>query len=330
MTAERITDTTIHRRRQKAIVLAHPSVKKLFGTDSRTQYYAYAVILSQLALAYLSRNSFVAALALGCTIGPYIDAMALCFIHEATHMLIFATPVYNRLISIAVNMVMVMPLSEIFKQHHAAHHKSLGDDVYDVDVPTEFEVRLVGNSSWKKATWLCFNMIILPLRSITRLPVHTDRFLITNWIVCLTFGAGVALTSPPAFIYLILSLLQSQGLHPANTRQVQEHVYNGDESLRTVSSFSAATSSDRPDPASADVRPPTYSYYGRQNTWTLNVGMHIEHHDFPRVPWTRLAALRAIAGEDWYPADRAHPSRGFGSLVNFVVNRDISLADFAR
>lgn len=314
MTAASVTDTAIHRRRQKAILLEHPTVKKLYGADSRTQYYAYALIAVQLSLAYAVRGSFAAALLLGFTIGPYVDAAALCFIHEATHMLIFATPVYNRLISIAVNMVMVMPISEIFKQHHAAHHKSLGDDVYDVDVPTDFEIRVIGNHSWRKALWLMFNMIILPLRSLTRLPVITDRFLITNWAVCLTFGAATLLASRPTFLYLILSLLQSQGLHPANTRQVQEHIYNGDEALR------------KPD----NTRAPTYSYYGRQNFWTLNVGMHIEHHDFPRIPWTRLRKLRAIAGEEWYPSDRAHPSRGFSSLINFVMNSEISLADFAR
>jgi sphingolipid 4-desaturase/C4-monooxygenase len=308
-------DVEVHKRRQRAILAEQPGVKKLYGYDRRTQYYAYGVIVAQLVLAYLCRGSFARAVVLGCTLGPYVDAMALCFIHEATHMLVFATPMYNRLLSIATNMVMVMPLSEIFKQHHSAHHKNLGDDSYDVDVPTAFEVKLVGNSSLGKAVWLTFNMIILPVRSLSRLPVHTDRYLVLNWVVCLSFGAASFAYSRSAFLFLILSLLQSQGLHPANTRQVQEHLYDGDAATRA---------------SDDDLRAPTYSYYGRQNAITLRVGMHTEHHDFPRIPWTRLPALRATAGEKWYPSTRAHASRGFSSLLNFVLNPRISLADFAQ
>ena len=31
------------------------------------------------------------------------------------------------------------------------------------------------------------------------------------------------------------------------------------------------------------------------------VGYHNEHHDFPSVPWTRLPALRKLAGEFYEP-----------------------------
>jgi sphingolipid 4-desaturase/C4-monooxygenase len=306
-------DVDVHRRRSRAITLAHPSVKKLYGHDNRTALYAAATIALQVSLAYACRGSFKLAVLLGCTIGPFVDAGALCFIHEATHMLVFASPAYNRVMSIFTNMVMVMPLSEIFRQHHSAHHKNLGDDAFDVDVPTDFEIEFVGNSSVRKALWLAFNMIILPARSLTRLPVLVDRFLILNWVVCLTFGATTLLLSRASFLYLILSLLQSQGLHPANSRQVQEHVYDGRESQRAPSA----------------TRAPTYSYYGVQNKFTLNVGWHLEHHDFPRIPWTRLPELRAIAGDTWYPLSAAHQSRGPWTMINFVMNSKISLADFA-
>jgi sphingolipid 4-desaturase/C4-monooxygenase len=306
-------DVDVHRRRNRAITKAHPAVKKLYGYDNRTAAYAAAIVMLQIALAYLCRGSFRLALLLGCTIGPFVDAGALCFIHEATHMLVFQSPAYNRVMSIFTNMVMVMPLSEIFRQHHNAHHKNLGDDSFDVDVPTDFEIEIVGNSPVRKALWLTFNMIILPARSLTRLPVVVDKFLILNWAVCLSFGATTLLLSRPSFAFLILSLLQSQGLHPANTRQVQEHVFDGRESQR----------------APSPTRAPTYSYYGVQNKFTLNVGWHLEHHDFPRIPWTRLPKLRAMAGDTWYPLSSAHQSRGLWNMYNFVMNSKISLADFA-
>jgi sphingolipid 4-desaturase/C4-monooxygenase len=307
-------DDNIHRLRQRAILNQYPSVKKLYGYDRRTQYYAYAIILLQLSLVYSCRNSWRLALLLGFTIGPYVDAGALCLIHEASHMLVFACPCYNRVLGILTNMIMIMPLSEIFMQHHNAHHKNLGNDEFDVDVPTDFEIDLIGNSTIGKAFWLTFNMIILPVRSVMRLPVKVNRFLILNWVVCLSFGALILFCSRQSFVYLLLSLLQSQGLHPANSRQVQRHIFNGDEAMRVAN----------------PNRPPTYSYYGRGNKLTLNVGLHVEHHDFPYIAWTRLPELRSIAGEQWYPTASSHPHRGFSEIINFIINRNISLADFAQ
>lgn len=308
-----VTDD-VHRRRRLRILEEHPSIRKLYGHDPRTQFYAYFVVILQLVVAYFCRESWSRAVLLGCTVGPYLDAFILCFIHEATHMLVFAKPAYNRLISIFANMVMIMPLSEIFKQHHNAHHRNLGNDSFDVDMPTDLEIEFVGNSSARKALWLMFNMIILPIRSITRLPVVFDRFLLTNWLVCMAFGVLTYMYSRSCFLYLILSLLQSQGLHPANTRQVQRHVFNGNERMRQAS----------------DTRAPTYSYYGWQNAITLNVGWHIEHHDFPHVPWSRLPQIRHIAGRQWYPEQQSHVQRGMSNLNNFVFNSNISLADFGH
>lgn len=34
--------------------------------------------------------------------------------------------------------------------------------------------------------------------------------------------------------------------------------------------------------------------YGIWNLFTYNVGHHNEHHDFPRIPGSRLPALRAM------------------------------------
>ncbi|KNC78029.1 hypothetical protein SARC_09523 [Sphaeroforma arctica JP610] len=304
-------DYEIHQERKRAILKEFPEVKKLYGNEPRTAYYAYAVIAVMLTLAYLCRNSYMLAIVFGFGPGPYLNAAVLVFIHEATHFLVWKTPAYNRILSIITNMVMCVPISEIFKQHHGAHHMNLGSEHFDVDVPTNFEVEFVGNSSFLKGCWLFFNMLILPARSLMKLPVRTDKFLIANWIACLGFGAVAFYLSLPSFVFLMLSLLNSQGLHPANARQIQRHVHDGSDEMKN-----------------RGYMPHTYSYYGPANKYFLNVGYHIEHHDFSQIPWTKLPELKRIAGEKWYPTGAAHKNRGMTELINFVTNPDISLADF--
>lgn len=305
----------LHRLRKRAILEEFPHIAKLYGTDARTQWYAYALVLLQAWLAWLASSSYMQALALAVGVGAFVDNGILCLLHEATHFLVFRKPAHNRVLALLTNSVMVIPIAEIFRQHHHRHHQRLGDDSADVDVPTDAEIAWVGNSALRKALWLALNMIILPLRSLSRLPVEVDAFVIANWIVCIGTGIFTFFVSRPAFFFLIMSALQSQGLHPANTRQVQRHVYDGNKAMRDASSNS--------------LRPGTYSYYGLVNWLTLNVGYHVEHHDFCSIPWTRMKELRRIAGDKWYPDTNAHRGRGLRELVNFVVNKNITLADFA-
>lgn len=179
---------------------------------------------------------------------------------------------YDRLISIAANTVMLFPISEIFRQHHNSHHIMLGDYHDDVDVPCRWEVEFVGNSTWKKAVrepqrcrslsvtlhactvcvpspwlmsaraaasssslvttfstnfaaltahslwplapvlqiWLTFNMVFLPIRSLHKLEVKWNKYVVLNWVVCLSAFAAVLLVSPKAWAFLFLSLLFSQ------------------------------------------------------------------------------------------------------------------------
>lgn len=257
-------------------------------------------------------QSWYVAIFLGMTVGPYFDAAILVAMHELSHNLCTGSILYDRLISLVINIPMLFPISEIFRQHHTAHHLHLGDAKDDVDAPCDWEVKFVGNSAWKKAIWLTFNMVFLPIRSLHKVEVRWNRFVVLNWLTSLSFALCVVLVSFKAAVFLFISLLMSQGAHPANARQLQRHFWDGSDD-KALKDGSASF---------------TFSFYGWSNALFLNVGYHNEHHDFHRVAWTRLPELKRIAGDKYYPDTGSYKTRGMNDVVNFIFNPKVTLANF--
>ena len=65
----------------------------------------------------------------------------------------------------------------------------------------------------------------------------------------------------------------------------------------------------------------TYSYYGPLNRLTFNVGYHNEHHDFPYIPGSRLAKLRALAPE--FYEGLLHHTSWTKTLWQYITRRDL-------
>jgi sphingolipid delta-4 desaturase len=97
--------------------------------------------------------------------------------------------------------------------------------------------------------------------------------------------------------YLFGGTLLGTGIHPMSGHFVAEH-------------FEFVTGQE------------TYSYYGPLNWLTYNVGYHNEHHDFPKIPGSKLPMLKSIAPEYY-----SMPSYDSWTRVifDFIVGRNMSL-----
>jgi sphingolipid 4-desaturase/C4-monooxygenase len=268
-----------HFDRSRDIVRAHPEVRSLIAPDARTALLIIALVFAHYAIAWGVRDlPWYLALAIAYGIGIVIAHALGVSIHECAHDLVFSKHWANKAISIFANLPLMFPAAIDFRDKHLRHHRYLGDgDGRDTQAPTPIEARITGRSAWRKILWLSFGPLIFhgaPPKDGTRRA--TDPWLVVNFIVTVSTMPVIFLYSSSSFIYLFFSALLAFGPHPVGIRRYAEHV-----ALRDGQ--------------------PTYSYYGVWNLLALNVGHHIEHHDFPGIAWTRLPLLRRIAPEKYAP-----------------------------
>jgi sphingolipid delta-4 desaturase len=181
------------------------------------------------------------------------------------------------------------------KPYHLTHHKSLGVDGLDTDLPTPFEAFFL-NSLLGKAFFCTFQLIFYAIRPIFiyRVPFTSVHFL--NVIAQVVFDTLlVRFASWNTLYYLLISSFLAGSLHPCAGHFIAEHYVFEKQ-------YVAAK-----DPKTGIEVPETFSYYGPLNILTYNVGLHNEHHDFPAIPWTRLPALHDLA-KDFYTDLPSHSS----------------------
>ncbi|VDC05120.1 unnamed protein product [Peniophora sp. CBMAI 1063] len=296
-----------HRTRRKQIMKAHPEVFKLMGYEPLTKYVVLSVVLLQLSVAYTLRftSPFTFAfLAAAYVIGGTANHNLFLAVHEITHNLAFKGIKANKVLAIVANLPIGVPYAITFKGYHLEHHKYMGEDGVDVDLPTNLELICL-NNVLGKVFFCTFQILFYALRpGFVRSQKPTYWHLIgiatqlTFDILLCTFVPG----GKNMLMYLIMSSFWAGSLHPLAGHFIAEHyVWDG-------------------------LQQETYSYYGWLNVFAYNVGYHNEHHDFPSIPWTRLPALRKLAPE-FYDTLPSHPSWPM-IIVNFI--RDPNVGIFAR
>jgi len=191
------------------------------------------------------------------------------------------------------------------------HHKSLGVDGLDTDLPTALEAIFL-DSVFGKAFFCTFQILFYALRPMMVYRLPLTKIHAFNVVAQLAFDfALVKFAGPKALIYLIFSSFLAGSLHPCAGHFIAEHYVLG------------RMSQSARDPSSLVPVPETYSYYGPLNLVTYNVGLHNEHHDFPAIPWTRLPELNRIAKE--FYADLPHHTSWVYVLWQFVWDKDVGL-----
>ncbi|KAK4057485.1 sphingolipid delta-4 desaturase [Microbotryomycetes sp. JL221] len=296
-----------HRSRRKAVLKAHPEIRKLMGYEPLTKYVVLAVTALQIATAYLLRNShffswkfWIVAYVIGAT----ANQNTFLAVHEITHNLAFRGVKANRLFAIFANLPIGVPYAMMFKKYHIEHHKYLGEDGIDTDLPSKLEL-VVLRSVLGKAFFASFQIFFYALRpGFIRYQAPT-RWIALNWFVQLSFDALIVkYMGWTSMLYLLLSSHLAGSLHPLAGHFIAEH-YLFDE-----------------------LDQETWSYYGPLNIFAYNVGYHNEHHDFPSVAWTKLPELRRIAS-DFYDPLPQHTSWP-GVTYRFIFDSDIGLWSRAK
>ncbi|KAI0470698.1 fatty acid desaturase-domain-containing protein [Xylariaceae sp. FL0804] len=311
-----------HRTRRLAIIKAHPEVTKLCGPEPLTKWVVLLVVSLQVACAWTARSwPFFSpqTWALAYVVGATANQNLFLAIHEISHNLAFRAAWANRALAVFANLPIGVPYSASFRPYHLTHHKSLGIDGLDTDLPTALEATLL-DSVLGKAFFCTFQIFFYALRPMAVYRVPFTRVSAANVAAQLAFDAClVRLTGGyGALLYLLLSSFLAGSLHPLAGHFIAEH-YVYDPPDHATSSSSAAVNTV---PSGVPV-PETFSYYGPLNLLTYNVGLHNEHHDFPAVPWTRLPRLHALARE--FYADLPRHRSWTHAIWRFIWDDNVGL-----
>lgn len=277
-----------HATRRREILKKYPQIKELYGYDPNTKWVMmlYAAVQYLMAMYIVPQLSWFSVVLLAYSLGGIMAHALFLGLHETSHNLLFQKPLHNKIFGVLINTSTIVPHFTMFQRYHMEHHLYQGVEGIDVDVPVPLEGVLFTNAV-TKVLWVLLMPLFYVIRPFFIKAKEPGMWEAISWTVSITFAAVVfAVFGVKAVTYLFISGILGAGLHPLAGHFISEHweFINNQE---------------------------TYSYYGIMNSLTFNVGYHNEHHDFPRIPGSRLPEVRRIASEYYDPL----PSHGSWAYV---------------
>ena len=291
-------DELMHDVRRRAMLEKYPHIKDLYGTDARNALFCLVTVMVQFICGFLARNADPWVLLVAChVVSGTLNHTLLLAQHEVSHNLFFANPSINKWFSFFANLPLGIPMAATFKRYHTEHHWGLAVDKVDQDIPSVWEAKFFSNPPLR-AIWLFLQPVFYGLRPVVMNPKNVNLDEICNLTIQVAFDMVVLyFWGPKSLLYFVGGAILGMGWNPISGHFLAEHLvfFPGQE---------------------------TASYYGPLNWLTYNVGYHVEHHDFPRIPSTRLPQLRKIAPE-FYQL-HAHYSWTM-VILKFIFSGDLSL-----
>ncbi|KAE8586691.1 hypothetical protein XENTR_v10021731 [Xenopus tropicalis] len=264
-----------HTQRRKEILAKYPEIKTLMGPDHQLKWIVLGMVFAQLVACHLVRElPWKWVLFWAYAFGGCVNHSLTLAIHDISHNVAFGNrqAKWNRWFAVLANLPIGMPYSASFKKYHIDHHRYLGGDTLDVDIPTDFEGWFFC-TPFRKFLWLVLQPLFYTLRPLYVNPKPISRMEVCNAAV--QFSADFALYYTwglKPIVYLLSGSVFCLGFHPISGHFIAEHYM-----------FSRGYE--------------TYSYYGPLNFLTFNVGYHTEHHDFPSIPGSKLPMVTQMASE---------------------------------
>uniref|UniRef100_UPI00358EAF88 sphingolipid delta(4)-desaturase/C4-monooxygenase DES2-like isoform X1 n=1 Tax=Myxine glutinosa TaxID=7769 RepID=UPI00358EAF88 len=293
-----------HTQRRREILAKYPEVKRLMTHDPRLKWTVTMMVMVQILACFLVQDlPWKWVIFWAYAFGGCINHSLTLAIHDISHNVAFGNKSarWNRWFGIFANLPVGVPYSTSFKKYHIDHHRYLGGDGLDVDVPTDFEGWFFCTPA-RKIVWLFLQPLLYAFRPLYVNPKPVSSMEIANAVVQIIFDLTLyGLWGVKPIVYLIAGSLLCMGIHPISGHFIAEHYMflKGYE---------------------------TYSYYGPLNRITFNVGYHMEHHDFPSIPGSRLPLVREIAPE--YYNNLPHHTSWIRVLFDFVF--DPTMGPYAR